>query len=166
MTARVRKGKLKGFTLVELVISMLVFTISVVGVYSASSRITNQSADPLLRSQALAIAKSYMEEVRLKQYAPLSSCPTVPGTGGRANFSHVCHYSLLIDGVAKDQFGNNLSGFSQYSVKVTVNQSSVLGPFGSQVPLADALLITVTVDHAANPTGSILAKLSAYRVNY
>jgi MSHA pilin protein MshD len=155
-----------GFTLIELVIAMVVLSIAVIGVYSASSEISRRSAEPLLRTQALAIAQSTIVEIQAKKFAPLALCPPVAGAGSRIDFSHICHYVPWTDRVVRDQFGIALKQFSQYSMDVSIVQSDKLGPLGKQVPSDNTLLITVSVDHPASPTDGALARLSVYRVGY
>lgn len=165
MANREQVIRCSGFTLVELIIAIVVLNIAVLGVYSASSEISRHSADPIFRTQALAIAKSTLTEIRLKKYAPIAQCPSIPGAGGRADYTHICHYTPWSDAAVKDQFGSALAQFSGYSITVTIRQSEKLGPEGSSVLSSDVLLITVAVDHQSNSAGGALAQLSAYRVN-
>jgi len=153
-----------GFTLIELVVAIVVLNIAVLGVYSASSEISRRSADPLLRTQALAIAQSTIAEIQAKKFSPLADCPPVRKPGGRTHFSHICHYIPWTDTVVRDQFGSTLKQFNQYSLEVSITPTDNLGPPGSQVPSDAALRITVSVDHGANPTTGALARLSVYRV--
>jgi hypothetical protein len=82
----------------------------------------------------------------------------VPGAGGRANYSHVCHYNGLADSGAVNQNGSAIAGLSNYSVAVAVSNSSNLGGLASSV----VLRIDVTV---LGPTNEAFS-LSAYRTNY
>ena len=142
-------------TLIELVISLVVFAIIIAGIFGAWAFMEGHSADPVPRAQAIAIAESYLEEIRLKRYAELSACPAVPAPGGRARFTHTCHYNGLVDNGAHDQFGNAIAGLANYQVQVSVVQSADLPGIAS----ADAQRITVQV---AAPSGETLS-LSTYR---
>ena len=55
----------RGFTLVELIISMMVVAIALGGVLMVMNYTILHSADPMLEHQAVAIAESYLEEVLL-----------------------------------------------------------------------------------------------------
>ena len=150
--------KQRGVTLIELVISMVVLSIAVVGVLSALGMIVGRSADPMIREQSIAIGEAYLEEINLSQFASTASCPGVPGAGGRANYSHVCHYDGLADSGAVDQNGNAITGLTDYNVAVAVSNSGGLGGLASAVTLR----IDITVTGPTNETFS----LSGYRTNY
>lgn len=160
MLTQTRKSPLKqnGVTLVELVISIVILSIAVVGVLSALGTIGGRSADPMIREQSIAIAEAYLEEINLSQFVALGSCPSVPGSGGRANYSHICHYNGLVDSGAANQTGTGITGLENYNVAVTVLNSSSLGGIAS----ADVLRIDVMVTGPTNETFS----LSGYRTNY
>ena len=148
----------EGVTLIELVVSIVVLSIAVVGVLSALGTIGGRSADPMIREQSIAIAQAYLEEISLTQFAPTSACPAVPGLGGRANFSHICHYHGLADTGAVDQNGTAIASLNNYDVSVAVNNSGNLGGLASAV----VLRIDVQVTGPTNESFS----LSGYRVNY
>jgi MSHA pilin protein MshD len=113
-----------------------------------------QSADPMIRYQAVAIAEAYLEEISLKAFAD-------PGGGdGEANrtlYDDVDDYHGLVDVGARNQFDAALPGLGDYTVSVTVTQSAL-----PSILATDNYLINVTVTHAAN----IDFTLSAYRPNF
>jgi len=148
----------KGTTLVELVISIVILSVAVVGVLSALGKITGRSADPMIREQSIAIAEAYLEEVSLSQFTPASGCPSVPGAGGRANYSHICHYNGLADTGAVNQNGLIILGLENYNIAIAVNNSSNLGGLASSVTLR----IDVNVTGPTNETFT----LSGYRTDY
>lgn len=145
----------RGFTLIELVMGIVIVLIIISGLFAALTTIGASSGDPLPRTQAISIAESYLEEIRLQGYASLGSCPAVPAPGTRAQFIKTCHYQGLVDNGARDQFGNLITGLENYQITVTINQSAQLGG----IPAADAQLIKVSVISPANETLSI----SSYR---
>ncbi len=116
-----------GVTLVELVISMVIIGVVVIGIFGALSGMAGSSGDPVPRTQAIAIAEAYLEEVRLQQYESVASCPVVPVPGGRAQYIYSCHYQGLSDSGARDQFGNVIVGLEDYQVVISVSQTSALG---------------------------------------
>ncbi len=136
----------KGLTLVELVISMVVIGIVVTGIFGALSGMAGSSGDPVPRTQAIAIAEAYLEEVRLQQYETVGSCPAVPPPGGRSRFTHSCHYQGLTDNGARDQFGNAIVGLEDYQISISINQSSAL----TGIAATDAQLIGIAVTSPAN----------------
>lgn len=147
-----------GVTLIELILSIVIISISITGMYSGLASLSKNSTDPMLRVQALAIAESYLEEVSLRAFG--TGCPA--SGGSRSEFQFVCDYNGLSDSSVKDQYGNVVAGLESYSVAVQVAANSGLGPSGSMVPLASALLITVTV---TDPTNRNVV-LHGFRTNY
>lgn len=152
----------RGASLVELVITIVVISISVGAVIGALSRMTAHSADPMIEAQAVAIAESYLEEIMLKSYLDPGGtvCP-LPPPGGRGVYDNICDYNGLDDTGAKDQSGTAIAGLGDYRVRVTVDTGASLnGLSGSgavlrvdvRVTYADADLVDIT--------------LSGYRTNY
>jgi len=155
-----RKTKQSGTTLIELVISIVILSIAVVGILGALGTIGGRSADPMVREQSIAIAEAYLEEISLSQFAAVGgSCPAEPGAGGRANYSHVCHYDGLSDSGAVNQNGDAITALSNYSVAVVVDDNANLDDLTSS---SVVLRIDVTVTGPTNEAFS----LSAYRTNY
>ena len=149
----------QGLTLIELVISIVVLAIVVVGVFSALGALVGRSADPMIRQQSIAVAQAYLEEIQSMEFGlPGGGCPAVPGTGGRANFNNICHYHNLSDTGAVDQNGNSIASLANYNVTVTVTGSSNLGSLSA----ASAARIDVSV---TGPTSETLT-MSGYRANY
>ena len=60
-------GRQRGFTLIELIIFIVVVGVGVAGILSVYTTSIKNSADPLVRKQALAIAESLLEEILLKE---------------------------------------------------------------------------------------------------
>ena len=155
-TDRLRGKAQAGFTLVELILTIVILSIVSVGLMQAQATIVSRSADPMLERQSLAIAESYLEEILSKAYldpATGSLCPAAPG-GGRAVYDNVCDYSGL-SGAPADQWGTALADLSAYSVAVTVASSSQLNGLAN----TEALRITVAVTDPLSRT----LRLSGYR---
>ncbi len=143
-----------GFTLIEVVMSIIIISIALVGVYLVMNTTTAASADPMLRHQALAVAESYLEEILLKPFADPD------GTDGetlRSDFDDVDDYHNLNDDGARDQDNNLIAGLEKYTVQISVTAED-LGGSG----LGNTLRIDVTVVHPA--AGSLT--LSGYRSRF
>lgn len=158
-----RPRKQRGATLIELVITIVIISISVAAVISTLSNMTAHSADPMVEAQAVAIAESYLEEIMLKPFLDPTTgtvCPAPP-SGGRSVYDNVCDYNGLVDNGAHDQSGAAPSGLdlSAYTVSVAVNQSASLNKLSGsgQVLRVD---VNVTYGSLVNIT------LSGYRTNY
>lgn len=180
------RPRVTGFTLIEMVISIVIISIALVAVLGVMNRTTAKSGDPMLTHQANSIAHAYMEEVMLRPFCDpdyiaglTNSCPAdcssnacSSGCGGsvfdatesRAVFDDVCDYNNLTHTGARNQIspGTVISGLENYVITVSVddtaNLNTLLGGAGQ------AVLITVDVVHSTRP--DIAVSLNAYRANY
>ena len=150
MSIASKKSGLSGFTLLELITTIVVIAVAAPTLMSVFSSTIQTSADPMFQHQALSIAEAYMEEILLKDFA------IGPGTT-RASFDDVRDYNGLTDVGARDQANNLIAGLNDYTVSVTVANDGLNG-----IAAADSLRIDLTVSHAL--IDDIL--LSGYRVNY
>jgi len=145
----------RGFTFVELVISLVVIGIAVTGVLLVFTQTVAHSSDPLVRQQALAIAEAYLEEVISKHY---NDPDGIDGEGARTSFDDIDDYNGLVEAPAQGD-GTPVANLSSYTVTVSVDAPVSIGPGGNQ---ATARRVTVTVSRA----GANIITLSGYRTDY
>lgn len=120
----VNKRHQAGVTLVELILSMVIISIAVTGVFSVMNLTVSHSADPVVQHQAIAIAEAYLEEILLQSYTD----PDGANAGEtRASYDNVADYNGLTDVGAHNQQGVLLSLLSSYNVSVAVVDQSVTG---------------------------------------
>ena len=155
----------RGATLVELVITIVIISISVGAVIGTLSRMTAHSADPMIEAQAVAIAESYLEEIMLKPYldpATGTVCPAPP-PGGRSVYDNICDYNGLVNVGALDQSGAAPTGLnlSAYTVTVNVNQTAALNNLSGS-----AQVLRVDVNVVFGDGSLVNITLSGYRTNY
>jgi MSHA pilin protein MshD len=123
--------RLAGFTLIELVIAIVVIAIALTGILSVMNRTTASSADPMIKSQAVAVAESYLEEILLQNF----NDPNGTEVGEtRATFDDVDDYNALANNGCLttsaqcptlgdcpcDQTGNPNNSLPGYTITVTV----------------------------------------------
>ena len=179
--ALTRHGPL-GFTLIELVITIVILAIGVAAFTQLMNASTIASVDPMVRQQAHAVAQSYLEEVMLNSFCDpnLSTncpayctganiCSTCGGTASpapaedRAGYDDVCDYNGLSNAGARNQFDSAIAALSDYNVTITVDDSGVsLGTLDSES--GEVVRVDVHVTHATNPNVDVT--LSGYRTNY
>jgi len=168
-----------GFTLIELVVTMLILSIAALGVmYSLSLGLRHQS-DALWQPKAVALAESYMEEILGRRYderspsggvPPCSTTTTVCSSAGafddgeaRAQFDDVDDYDGLIEQPPRDVYGSPRPDYDSYRVAVTVAYVTPVQVAALGLDAAtDAKLITVTV--STPESGSM--SFSALRGNF
>jgi len=141
-----------GVTLVELILSMVIISIALTGIFTVMNLTVRHSADPVIQHQSISIAESYLEEILLQSYIN----PTGGYTGvDRSQFDDVDDYNGLSDTGVRDSLGNSVAILANYNVSVSVS---------TPVTLTDGVLakkITVSVSGIGNNL-----KLIGYRVNY
>ncbi len=158
----------RGFTLIELVISIVALAALFAGIAAVFITGPAASADPQIRAQARAIAEGYVEEILLKAYCePDGGCPAE--TGGveagedRATYDDVWDYcDIGSDGDCSggdedptNQDGNPMAGgaLTDYQVTVVIDGSPGTGP----------ATVRVTVDHTS---GRVSYELASQRAEY
>lgn len=166
--------KQHGISLVELIMFIVIVSVSLAGILLVLNVTTKGSADPLIHKQALAIAESMLEEVELMPFtfcdpddanATTAILPVV-GAGGCATmvenlgvendvsrydptfpYDNVSDYNGfgMAAGALRD-ITNTPVGPAGYAVTVAVANNGMPAAGGSPlIAAAEALLITVTV---------------------
>ena len=149
-----------GFTLVELIVTMVVISIAVLGITNALSFAFAHQSDGLWQAKSVALAESYLEEIMARRFdeaTPLGGVPpcapttvacSAVGVDGeaRTEFDDVDDYHGVDDSPPLDVNGNPRLEYAGYRVQVTVAyldalQVSALGLDAS----TDAKLVTVRV---------------------
>lgn len=127
-------ARMRGVTLVEIVLSIAIVAIAASAVLGVLSMLAKGSADAMVRNQAVAIATAYLEEIKLKSFVADGQ------ESSRADYDDVSDYNGLVDVGARDQLGNLIAGLGSYTVRVTVGG----GTLGS-VPAAQVKRIDVNI---------------------
>jgi len=147
------KRRIRGVTLIELVVTITVISIAVTAVAGALSSHSVQSANRMIEEQAAAIASSYLEEMTQKPYM-------IPnGTeASRSAFDDTSDYASLPDTVVRDQQGAAIPGLAAYRVTVQVVGGTLTG-----LPAGTVQLINVTVTH---PGSGVSVLMSGYKTRH
>lgn len=151
----------QGFTLVELIITMAVISVAVLGISYALSFALSHQSDGLWQAKSVALAESYLEEIMSRRFdentpadgVPPCSLATTPCTGApgpdgeiRAEFDDVDDYDGIDDMPPLDADGLPRAEYASFRVQVAVNYASAaqVAALGLDVT-SDAKLVTVTV---------------------
>jgi MSHA pilin protein MshD len=145
---------MRGTTLVELIVSIVVISVALSGVLMVIVRNTSASADPMIWHQATAIAEAYLEEVLTKNF-------TANGVEASRNlYDDVMDYNGINETPPRDQNGTAIAALAGYTVSVEVRSDEPLG--NPAILAASVRRVTVTV---TPPTGGAIA-ISSYRTDY
>jgi len=141
-----------GVTLVELILSMVIISIALTGIFTVMNLTVKHRADRVIRHPSISIAESYLEEILLQSYAN----PTGGYTGSdRSQFDDVDDYNSLSNTGVYDSEGNAVSTLSNYNISISVSSAVTLSG------AVNAKKITVSVAGM----GTSLS-LVGYRMNY
>lgn len=163
----------RGFTLIELVISIVILSIGVTAFLVLINQTVRHSADPMILEQANAIAQSYLEEVMLNSFCdPDLDCDTVcvsnactvctAAEASRDLFDDVCDYDGLVNNGAIDQNDNPIAGLGNFNITVNVIDSGIIG--GLNADSGEIVRIDVRVTH--DSFQALDLTLSGFRANY
>lgn len=142
----------RGISLIELIMFIVIISVALAGILLVMNLVTRHSADPLIRKQALAIAESMLEEIKLQDLSGVACAGTLGANAARASVSSVCDYNGYSTTAGILDFSTNaavlnLGGYNITGVAVT--QIASLG--GTPITAGSGVMITVTV---ADPTGA------------
>ncbi|MCZ6664665.1 MAG: prepilin-type N-terminal cleavage/methylation domain-containing protein [Gammaproteobacteria bacterium] len=175
----------RGLTLIELVASLVIISIAVLGLMLTTAGVAGRSSNPMIERQATAIAHAYLEEVMVANFCDpdfltagqtcsqqcLGSACSAAACGGvgplkeasRNLYDDVCDYNGLNDSGAEDRNGNGIVGLSLYTVRVTVIDNGIsIGSPAISSNSGEVLRIDVSVGHQAMDSDF---QLSAFRAN-
>lgn len=167
-----------GLSIIELVIFIVVVGMALAAVLTAINRGIQNSADPMIRKQALAAAESLLEEIELQ---PFTYCDPRDANAATATSAAGCNSAAFsMDntanwGAGKSRYGppppgtafyNNVADYNGFTMSGTLNDifqqaSSNLTGYSATVSVsqvgtsfslnnADVLRITVTVTGSGN----------------
>lgn len=145
----------RGVTLVELVIAIVVISVSITAVMGLLGSISISSAAPMLRTQSTSIAAAYLDEVLAK---PFQDPDGIDNEVTRTTFDDVDDYNTYTDVGVRNQTDTAVAGLNQYTARVDVF-AIALGAGANNIP---ALRVQVTV---TDPSGARTV-ISGYRTNY
>ncbi len=183
----ISRRRLRGVTLVELLVFIVIVGIAVAGVLSVLTYGTRHSADPLRRKQALMLAEGLLEEVELAQFTycepnsansdsagSVAACATPETWGPEPSdlvlgrpFDNVNDYAFAngrpfdVNGVLSDATGTSL-GLAGYSATLLVEPANLNGISGGTTGDPDVLHLVVTVTYDAGQS----VTLDGYRTRY
>jgi MSHA pilin protein MshD len=170
----------RGLSLVEVVVFIVVLGIALAGMAVIYNQLTLASVDPVVRKQAVAIARSLMEEIQLRPFtycdpddAAVFTAANPAGCGvqevigtegpetryGPTFFDNVSDYHNFADSI-RDIYGVPILDLSGYSARVDIVNAGA--DFTPAVPADAALRITVEVTGPAN----VRVVLQGYRLRY
>ena len=171
----------RGISLIELVMFIVIVGLAVAGVLLVMNVTTQNSADPMIRKQAIASAESLLEEIELQ---PFTYCfPTDPkaatapsasqcsgGTAGSEDVlpasarvtsprsaNNVSDYTNFSMSPIVDITGSAITGLSNYTATVAIAQAGA----SFSLPAAEVLQIDVRV-----VSGNTDVTVTGYRFRY
>ena len=168
----------RGFTLIELVITIVVISIALAAMLGAFSSSMSHSADPMWRNKTIKLAQLYLDEILSKRFdenTPVGGVPAAGAVGApaltacgsldpeagevRATYDDVDDYDGLSDSPPVAVNGALGASYGNYAVSVVVTcDGDTVSVTGN--PNAKRIEVTVT------PPGQSAMVFYAYKGNY
>ncbi len=150
----------RGASLIELIMFIVIVSVALAGILLVMNTASRNSADPLIRKQALAVAYALLEEVQLQDFSSATATTAVTA----ANRTSVTHVVMDYNGFTMPAGitsvnGVAVSGLGKYSASVAVVPESSAW---NGIAAGSAVQITVTVN--APSVGEVTA--TGYRTAY
>ena len=181
------RQKGRGFTIVELVATIVILGISLASITGVISLGIGNSADTLMEARAIALGHSYLDEIMARRFdersdaSGLDPCYGLPpgadtctavanlgpdgGETSRDRYDDVDDYDGLAEGDGyapiKDAEGTVRANYDSFTVQVAVRYAGNDAVIG--LTQTDAKLVTVTVSFRGLPTGW---EFSVYKGNF
>ncbi|HAI60214.1 MAG TPA: MSHA biogenesis protein MshD [Xanthomonadaceae bacterium] len=117
----------RGFTLLELVVTLVLLAVAVIAITGLVAQIGGRSASPVLHTQALYLAEGYLEEALLKAYVDPDG--VAEGCAApRDVWDDIGDYACLtVAAPPSDASGVAMAALSRYRVSMTVGNAALVG---------------------------------------
>ena len=163
--------KQQGLSLVEVILTIVIISGSLAGIFGVMNLTNKHSADPVIQQQAIAIAESYLEEILL---LPVNDPDGINLGETRANFDNIDDYNGLINNGVIDQNGQAIAAAT---TSLDLLGNSVTQVTGSLQKLANYVISVDVVDEVISGVSfkkvtvnvsraNVTISLSGYRTVY
>jgi MSHA pilin protein MshD len=150
----------RGASLIELIMFIVIVSVALAGILLVMNTASKNSADPLMRKQALAVAYALLEEVELQDFSSASATTAVTAANRTSAYHVLMDYNgfTMPSGITSVN-GVAMAGLGKYSASVAVVPEASTW---NGIPVGSAVQITVTV--TAPSVGAVTA--TGYRTAY
>ena len=173
--------RVRGLTLIELLLFVVVVGIALSAMLKVFVTATQASVDPMIRRQQMAIAESLLREIELMPFtycdpdldpnadtASATNCTTAEAMGPEGGqtrytapyFNNVNDYAGFSMSGIRDLSNTAVAGLTGYTATVAITAAAL-----DNVPATDALKITVTVTAPDNKPENAVS-LQGWRTRY
>lgn len=161
MSPKQQSSNIYGFTLIEIIVTIVVLAIASTALLSVFSSTAATSANPVIQQQAISIAEAYLEEISQKSFIDPDG---IAEANDRSIYDNVADYNNLLGTVVSDQNNIAVTGLSDYEVTVTITNVALNTTNGAAntIPAADSFRIDIIVAHPAIDSIAI----TGYRTKY
>ena len=115
----IRSKRMAGFSLIELIVTIVILTVAVGTIVSVYSFVTARSADPMIRSQLIAVSEAFMDEITSKEIDP-----ETPITDPRSQRNVIDPYDGETYEPPTDATGEPMAGLDDYRVEISAEDDA------------------------------------------
>jgi len=151
---------IRGASLIELIVFIVVVSVSLVGLISVFNQSLLTSVDPIVRVTAIELAQAKIDEIMARKFDANSPTGGIPACGSAEAGASSC-VGISPDGLF-DDVGDYQGQSSSPVVGYTLNVSVVEAGNELGLPVAQARRVTVLVNMPNNES----LQLSSYKVNF
>jgi len=149
----------RGVSLVELIMFIVIVSMSLAGILGVMNQVMGHSADPVVHKQAIASAESLLEEIELQDFFSQSGVTAAVTQANRATAYHIVtdYNNFSTTGIFPVSGAAAVSGLGGYNAIVSITGTAL-----GSIAAGSAVLVTVTV---STPQGEQIP-ISGYRTAY
>ena len=184
-TYKSKTSKITAIYLIELIMSMIIISISFTSVIMATYVINKVPSKKNIK-QATQIASNYLNEILGKDFPTTIPCPNIidpdpcntlninnnlkatcrTSSASRTNYTNICQYNNLINYGAKDLAGESIPGLENFTVNINIltSNQAVLDNLSGGTNIDEAKIIRIDVTVSIENMENIL--LSTYKSKY
>ncbi|MGB8517018.1 MAG: hypothetical protein WCD45_03925 [Gallionella sp.] len=148
-----------GGTLIELIMFIVIVSVAIVGIMLVMNQISKNSADPLIRKQAIAVAYSLLGEIELQDFISSTGTSVAVTQSNRASAYHIVsdYNGFSTTGIYPVSGASVTSGLASYNASVAIVPTAL-----GAIAAGSAVQINVTVTAPDGKTVTATGYRTAY----
>jgi len=143
----VKLNNIRGFSLVEMIVVIVVLSIGLTGLTLVMTETVEQSPKPLVNTRAMELAQTYLDEILMKRFDEQTGQGGTPRCDSTDNNAQTCTNSL------GNEEGNNRSLFDDVDDYQGVNDLPPVSATGTNLTMYSSYQVQVSVVYAGNEIG-------------
>ncbi len=141
----------KGYTLVEMIVVIVVLSVSLTGVTLVINQTVRQSPEGLVQTRAMELAQTYLDEILAKRFDERSGQGGIPRCDSTDNNALTCSASMGSDSEASRLFYDDVDDY--HGLNEQPPQSIATGSLTAMGSIYGGYRVQVSVSYAGSEIG-------------